>query len=462
MKIKDIKKVHCIGVGGAGVSALAKYFLARGVKVSGSNIVDENLESLRDLGLDIFVGHRSENLKEGTDLVIYSSAVPDDNPEILKAKEGGFDILSYTEALGEIMKDTFGIAVSGTNGKTTTTAILGLMLVNGGIDPTVVLGGNVGDWNGNFKAGNSDVFVVEGCEYKKNILNLSPSMIVLTNIEADHLDCYSGGIEEIKDTFSKYIDLLPEGGTIVANTDDENITEVLSRSDVVKINYGIDDGRMLKDGLLAKNIIIKNGIQEFEVVWRGESLGKFTTILPGKFNIYNILAATATALYLDVSVESIRDTVAKFRSTERRFEVFRLPNDKILISDYAHHPTAVCGTIIATKEFYKNSRVLAVFQPHQKDRTIKLFDEFVGVFDSADEVILSEIYEVSGRNDAARDISSNDLVKKIQEQNKNLKISFAKDITETEDLIKSKMDNFNVVLIMGAGDINSVVKKLTN
>lgn len=458
MKIKEVKKVYFIGIGGSGVSALAKYFIASGADVTGSNIVDENLYDLRHFGIKIFVGHKEENLKNDVDIVVYSSAVPMNNPEILKAQKLGIKTLSYTEALGDIMSDSFGIAVSGTNGKTTTTALLGLMLVKGKMDPTVILGGNVKKWSGNFNAGKGEIFLAEGCEYKKNILNLSPKMIVLTNIEADHLDCYPGGIEEIKSTFHKYVQKLPTSGVIVTNSDDKNITEVVEGTGAINISYGIEND----SDLLAKDIIIKDGRQEFEVVWKGEKLGKFTTHLPGKFNIYNILSATATALSLGVSAKDIKTVVLEFRGTERRFEVFDSTNGKIIISDYAHHPTSVRETIRATKNIYNNKKILTVFQPHQKDRTIKFFDDFTKSFDEAPELILAEIYEVSGRNSASREVSSNDMVKVIQERNKDIQISYTKDNEETENLIREKMDNFDVILIMGAGDINKVVKNLVN
>ncbi len=456
MNINTLKKVHCIGIGGVGVSALARYFNTQGIKVSGSNITDNNLDALRELGIDIFVGHAKENLADGVDLLVYSSAVSMDNSEIVEAKKRKIDIINYTEALGFVIANYYGIAVSGTNGKTTVTAILGVILVNAKKSPNVILGGKVSDWNGNFKAGSGDIFLVEGCEYKKNMLNLNPRAIVLTNIEEDHLDCYEG-IAEIIDTFSEYVCKLKKEDVLVFNIDDKNVIKSCIDSSASKISYGLNK---LAD-LYAENINICNGFQEFDIVWKKENLGKIKTRLPGLFNIYNILAATSMALYLGVSIDSIRTSMVSFCGISRRFEVSTLEDNKIIISDYAHHPTSIKDTIHATKEMYVGKKNLVIFQPHQKDRTIKLFNGFVHAFDEADEVILSEVYDVVGR-DISEEISSRDIVNKIKQINPNSKISFAKDILETKRLVEDKKKDFGVILVMGAGDIYKIVDDLVS
>ncbi len=451
MNIKNVKKVHCIGIGGVGVSALAKYFLARGAKVSGSNISECGLEHLRLLGMDIAQGHDEKNVPEGTELVVYSSAVPEDNPEILCAKKRGVSMLSYTEALGETMKKYYGIAVSGTNGKTTATALLGTIISHAKLEPTVILGGNVREWEGNFKTGNGDIFLVEGCEYQKNILNLLPQMIVLTNIEEDHLDCYKD-IKDIRDTFAQYVNKLKKENVLIFNADDENIKKCCMETKAYKISYGFDRSY----DLYAENIEIVSGQQEFDMVWKEQSLGRIKTFLPAKFNIYNILAAVASALYLGVNKQIIFDAVEKFSGVERRFETFKGKDGKIIISDYAHHPTSVRETISSVKEMYKNKKILSVFQPHQRDRTIKLFNGFTKAFDEADEVILAEIYDVAGR-ESGQKISSKDLAEIIKKRNPELSVSFAKNIEETKKLIQEKKHDFDVVLVMGAGDVPAKV-----
>ncbi len=454
MDIKTIKKVHCVGIGGIGVSALARYFHMRGVVVSGSNIVDENLDSLRNLGINIFIGHKKENLTDGLDLIIYSSAIIDDNQELTEARKRGIKTIDYAEALGLVIGDYYGIAISGTNGKTTTTALLGTTLSKTKIDPTIILGGNVVDWGGNFHAGKGDVFLVEGCEYKKNMLKLKPRAIVLTNIEEDHLDFYKD-LEEIKHTFSEYVCGLDKKGVLVFNADDKNVVESSLNSLALKISYGLT----AESDLYADNIVLKDGIQKFDMVWKKENIGRFETRLPGIFNIYNILASSAMALHLGIDKEVIHDAIAVFGGVDRRFETFKSVDGKIIISDYAHHPTSVKEIIQATKKMYVGKKVLAVFQPHQKDRTVKLFDEFVRAFDEADEVILSEVYDVAGR-ESAQKISSNDMAEAIKKRNSSLVVSFAKNITETKRLVQEKKHDFDVVLVMGAGDIYKVVNSL--
>jgi len=289
----------------------------------------------------------------------------------------------------------------------------------------------------------------------RSMLELNPNTIVLTNIEADHLDYYKN-IEDIKDAFSEYVAKLPQEGTLVFNADDKNISNgCIHNTSAVKVSFGLHE----PVDLFAYNIVHEGATQRFSLKWYGEEIGEFETTLIGEFNLYNILAAMSTALMLGVSTNSIRMTLADFSAPARRLEVVSEDDGKIVISDYAHHPTAVRGTIKAVKDAYEDKRVLVVFQPHQKDRTLKLFDEFVDSFDESDEVILSEIYEVSGRNEADRKISSQDLVEAIQKRSPKLKITFAKDLDETKKLIQKKKNDVDVVLIMGAGDVDEVVRR---
>jgi len=456
MKVEDIKQVHLIGIGGAGVSAIARFFLSRGVKVSGSDVTaSDTTKTLESQGATFHKGHNAKNVLDDTDFVVYTPAAVDTNPELAHAREEGIPTLSYPEALGFLMKDHLGIAVSGTNGKTTTTALLGEVLQHSGKDPTVILGGIVERWNGNVLVGKGEIFLAEGCEYRRHMLNLSPEIIVLTNIEEDHLDYYKD-IEDIKNAFNEYVAKLPRDGKLVFNADDKNISnDCVCNTSALKISFGLNE----PVDLFAHSIEHEGTMQKFSLKWRGEEIGEFESNLIGEFNLYNILAAVSTALVLGVSSKSIRATLADFKAPARRLEVVSGKDEKVIISDYAHHPTAVKGTIRAVKDAYKGKRVLAVFQPHQKDRTIKLFDDFAISFDEADEVILSEIYEVSGRNEADKKISSRDLVEAIQKRNTDLKISFAKDLEETRKLMQEKKHGVDVVLVMGAGDIDTLAWK---
>lgn len=463
MDIETFKKIYCIGIGGIGVSALARFFCTRGVAVSGSDaLVSEELSMLAQKGVTVFGSQDRTHVPRDADCVVYSPAVPSDNAEMQAAREYGIPIYSYPQMLGKLTEYFTSIAVSGTNGKTTTTALVGKMLEAGGKDPTVIVGGRVPGWDNNLRVGTSDLFVVEGCEYKRAMLNLHPHAIVLTNIEEDHLDYYRD-IDDIVDAFEEYATKLTEDDVLVYNSDDERVVDVASSSVARVISFGLST----KASVRAKDIFAQDGVQTFALEVYGNELGIITAHVPGTFNIYNILGAAAIALDFGVSFEAIQKAVDNFYGTWRRFEKVGMCNGAVVVSDYAHHPTAIKGTIKAAREFFPNKRILAVFQPHHEDRTIKLFDEFVESFADADEVIISEIYHVRGREEAESKISSKDLVRAIQDRGGVDVISFAKDLDATEKLIRKKAKDFNlptgqagVVLVMGAGDIDKVARNL--
>jgi len=457
MFVNTINKAHFVGVGGSGMSALAALFAARNIAVSGSDTVEFDAASrLRASGITVSIGHIREHVANDLDLLVYSSAVPEDNIERVAARKQKIKELSYTQALGMVMRDyPWAIAVSGTNGKTTTTSLLGVILAETGMDPTVIVGGSVSAFGGNFRAGGDETFVVEGCEYQRNMLSLVPNMIVLTNIEEDHLDYYHD-IDDIIDAFTEYVGRLTKEGVLVYNADDGNVAAISHKSAASVVSYGI----VTDADFVAKNISMSGETQTFSLVWRGNDLGTFRTPLPGRFNIYNILAASAVALYLGVDADALRRAVALFTGAGRRFERHIRTDGKIIISDYAHHPTALAGTIEAAESIYPGKRFLVVFQPHQKDRTIKLFDEFVTAIAGKNETILAEIYEVAGRNGAEKEISSRDLVVAVKKRNSKQPISYTTNIKEAATMITDKLDDFDVVLIMGAGDIYQVAQSL--
>jgi len=458
MEIEDIKKIHFIGIGGIGVSALAAYFLKKGKQVSGSDAeISPIIQDLKYQGAKIFDSHDKANISRDLDLVVYSEAVPEDNSELLAAKDYKITLKSYAEALGELMKDYYGITVSGTNGKTTTTAILGLILESADLDPTVILGGKVNLWDSNLRFGESNYFVAEGCEYRRNMLHLSPQMIILTNIEEDHLDYYKD-IDDIKDAFTNYVKKLSAKGVLIFNVDDPQSQEIVNQTKAEKISYGLDN----EADLVAVGLSQQSGQQTFNLVWQGKNLGKFEIAVPGKFNIYNALAASAAAFKLGVQPEVIKEVLRDFKGSWRRFEKVGEVEGKIIISDYAHHPTAVQATIQAAKEFYPEKKILTVFQPHQQDRTSKLFDSFVKSFGEADEIILAEIYQVTGREKIKNLISSKDLVQAVKKIKNHPPISYTADNQQTEEMIHTRLNDFDVVLIMGAGDIYKVAESLVS
>ncbi len=475
------KKVHFIGIGGIGVSAVARLFLTQGAEVSGSDTADfPDRPEMEQSGMKIAIGHRAENIPPDVQAIVYSGAVPETNPEFVAAKGRGVPVLEYFEALGAIMHGRYGIAVSGTNGKTSTTALLGKILERAGLDPLVIVGGKVPGWNKNLRLPvnglpsisqtpqgetskeiqmSDGVFLVEGDEYRRHMLQLSPQVISLTNIEADHLDYYKD-LAEIKETFLKYIKKIPEKGTLTYNNDDGNVRDIVEEAQKTntcrKISYAIDTDADLR----ASNLMYGEETRMFRVSWQKEDIGIFSFPFPGRFNVYNALAAIAPALALGVPIDAIRAATAEFTGTWRRFERIGKVHGKVVISDYAHHPTAVSGTIRATAELYPGKKILAVFQPHQKDRTRKMLHEFADSFHGADTVILSEIYDVAGRDEKSAPISSQNLLDEMKKDPKNPPTGFAHNIDQTEQRIRDIMDSFDIILIMGAGDIHKLAEKL--
>ena len=442
---QSYKHVHFVGIGGIGMSALAKWFLHEGVKVSGSDIhLSPLTHDLETRGAKIFSGHAGSNLVEGVDLLVYSSAVPEENIERVSARERGIPQRTNFEVLGEISKSFSTIVVTGTNGKSTTTAMLGLMLSAAGYDPTVLVGSLVpGFKDGNFRHGGGRFFVVEGCEYRANMLHFHPEMIVLTNIEEDHLDYYRD-LKHIQDTFQTFVDKLRGQGMVVVNADDAG-SAVLNVSRAV--TYGSNKTNPTYAFTSRKT---ENGIQQITT-----NAGNFELQIPGEFNVYNAMAAISASMELGVPFETCRRVLKEFRGIWRRFERVGVWKGADIISDYGHHPSAIKQTIEAAREFFPNRRIVLCYQPHQHDRTKKLFNEFVEVLPQADVTIVAEIYDVAGRNEG-HDVSSQDLVGKINRST----TTYATDLEGAESQLRDLVAPADVVLVMGAGDIDEVARKL--
>lgn len=455
--IEKYKKVYFSGIGGIGVSALAKMFLARGVEVLGSDVEkSQTTLDLENKGIKVFYEQKQENITRDLDLMIFSPAVPEDNPERKKAAALDIQQKSYPEVLGELSKIFKTIAVCGTNGKSTTTAMISNILIDAKIDPTVIVGSKIDKIDGNFRAGKSDYFVVEACEYRAHMLNLTPRAIVMTNIEEDHLDYYRD-IEHIRQTFQEFIDKLEsiKKGILVINNDDLNSTQLHLPDCRAIVSYGINNEADVR----ASKIKVENGRQKFNVEYRGEELGEFELQVPGKFNVYNALAAISLSLSLEVRPETIKSSLKNFHGIWRRFEKV-YDKEVTVVCDYAHHPTAVQNTILAAKEFYPQRRIVAVFQPHHYNRTEKLFDDFVISLGAAEVIILPEIYNVVGRGRFEQKISSRDLVREIKNKWPEKKVLFSKDLSQTLDLVNFNIQENDVVLVMGAGSVYKICDKI--
>lgn len=459
--LNEVKKAHVIGIGGIGISAVAKLLLKRGVEVSGSDVAAGGMtEELVRMGAEVRIGHDAANVPDGIDLVVRTDAVPEDNPELVEARRRGVRDLTYFGFLAEYSKGMRTIAVSGTNGKSTTTAMLGMMLAEAGMDPTVIVGSKVPSFpDGNLRLGQSDLLVVEACEHNANMLKFRPHVAVITNVEEDHLDFYKTR-DNIVAAFRKFLGQVEEDGYVVLNADDAVCADALD-TDRRKVTYGVESVADYK----VTAVTCTDGAQEFEMMCRGMRSCRFTLRVPGRFNVYNAAAAITAAAELGVEPEDIHRALEEYTGIWRRFEIVGEHDDALIISDYGHHPTAVAGTLQATREFYPGRQIILVFQPHHHNRTRELFERFVLAMDEADAVILAEIFDVAGR-EASEDavVSSMGLRDAVTardaERGVERRVSYAENIDAAYQETVSLMRPGDIVLVMGAGDIYKIAYRL--
>jgi UDP-N-acetylmuramate--alanine ligase len=436
--------IHFVGIGGIGVSALAQYFLAKKFKVSGSDLVSSEITKLLERkGARIKIGvHKKTNLAEKTDLLIYSPAINlFKNPETIEAQKQGIKVQSYPQALGEITKQFFTIAISGTHGKSTTASMLSLLMIKAKLDPTVIIGTKLKKFrNSNFRKGKSKYLVIEADEHFASFLNYCPQAIILTNIEADHLDYY-GNYKNLLETFRKYINRLPKKGLIIANKEDRVLN---------KLKISPKDRKRWK-------------IKEYSTKQPDARKLKRVLTIPGEHNLSNALAALTMARVLKIPDKLSFKALSEYQGAWRRFEEkeIKINNKKIkIISDYGHHPTEIMATIKAAREKYPYSKIKCVYQPHQYQRTYYLFTDFVESFRQApaDEIIITDVYDVAGREEEKikEKVNSEKLVKEI-----NRPKVFYLPKNKILRNIRKKAKEEEVVIIMGAGDIYKITLSLT-
>lgn len=434
-------KIHFIGIGGIGVSSLAQYYLQKGYEISGSDLASSEItDFLKNKGVEIFIGNNPENIKEGIDLVIYSPAVKADNPELLKAKSYKLKAITYPEALGELTRQYTTIAVSGSHGKSTTTALIALVLIKAGIDPTVIVGTKLKEFgNSNFRFGKSKYLVIEACEYDDSFNNYFPKITVVTNVDKEHLDYFKTFANVVK-TFKEFIFKLPKEGFLVANKDDKNLVKI-SKGKFTTVYYATKQ----KEASKLKKILK----------------------IPGLHNVSNALAVLAVARILKIKDVTTFKALSEYKGSWRRFEIIKT-KPYTLISDYGHHPNEVAVTLKAAREKFPKKRIWCIFQPHQYQRTYYLFKDFVKVFRSVssakasadrrkiDHIIITDIYDVAGREEKSisSKMNSEYLVKKI---NKKQVGYLPLDLAET--FVKKNIKSGEVLIIMGAGDVYKLADK---
>ena len=450
INLSGYKSVHCIGIGGIGLSAVAEIFLSRGFEVSGSDMRESDItEHLMSAGAKVFLGHRAKNV-ENADVVVYTVAVGDDNPELVRARELGIPTITRAEALGALMQEyEKSIAISGTHGKTTTTSMVSLILKNARREPTILVGGTLDEIGGNCYVGDREFFVTEACEYRDSFLELQPNIEIILNIDSDHLD-YFKDVEHIARSFDKFARLVPENGVVIAYDANPFVRSVIEGLPN-KVTFGLSG----ESDYYASNIRFDaEGMPNFDVNHEGKRLCTINLSIPGEHNILNALAAFACTHILGVGVEDIVATLENYHGTHRRFDILgRTSTDIKIIDDYAHHPTEIKATLSAVKNM-KHERLWCLFQPHTYTRTMALMDDFASAFDDADIIVLAEIYAAREKN--IYKISSRTLAQKILEHDPDKEIYYIEDFNEMANFVYKNSGEKDLVLTMGAGDIYKV------
>ena len=449
--MSDIEKnsgIHFIGIGGISMSGLAQIVLKDGYKVTGSDWNRSDItEKLEKMGADIVYGHDAVNTEgiNNASLVVYTAAAKSDNPEIIAAKAKGVRLIDRAEFLGAIMKNyKHAVGVSGTHGKTTTTSMLAHALIGANLDPTISVGGELDLIGGNIRTGASDYFVTEACEYTNSFLKFYPTIALITNIEADHLDFFSG-IDEIIESFRQFAYLTKDVGYVVAMGGDKNIQKALEGADDLKIiTYGLEN----KFDYYPENIVYHAGFPSFDVMKNGKRVCTLKLNVPGEHNILNALATVAVCELSGVDGETAAKGIETFKGTHRRFEKKGFLNGAVVIDDYAHHPTEIKATLHAAQKFPHN-KIWCVFQPHTYSRTRTLWKEFTEAFDAADELILTHIYAAREKSDGVT--KPENLAEDIKKR--GISVNYIDDFNDIADFLKKNVKEGDIVFTMGAGDV---------
>ena len=453
-----MKRIHFVGIGGAGMSGIAEVLINLGYQVSGSDIAENIVtQRLRDMGALVVIGHNGENV-ETADVLVVSTAINDTNAEVVRANELRIPVIPRAEMLAELMRFRYGIAIAGTHGKTTTTSLVASVLAEGELDPTFVIGGKLNSTGTHARLGESRYLVAEADESDASFLYLQPMIAVVTNIDADHLGTYGGDFERLHATFLEFLHHLPFYGQAIICIDDENIRRLIPDLTRPTITYGLSEDADLR----AVNIE-QNGHQtHFDVCFSGsQSSFKVTLNMPGKHNILNALAAIAIAHDLGVSEEKIQSALLKFQGIGRRFQSYGEINIEqgkfLLVDDYGHHPSEVAATIDAIHEGWPERRLVIIFQPHRYTRTRDLFDDFVHALSSVDVLILLEIYSAGEEPISGADGRA--LTAAIRARGQ-VEPVFVEQIDELFDVVPGLLRDGDILLTLGAGNVGAIAPKL--
>jgi UDP-N-acetylmuramate--alanine ligase len=449
---KRYQQIHFVGVGGSGMSGIAEIMSNLGYRVTGSDQRrNEAIERLERLGAKVFIGHEASHV-EGAHVIVYSSAVSRDNIEVQVARQRGIPVIARAEMLAELMRLKYGIAVAGTHGKTTTTSMIGAVLAEGRLDPTIVVGGRITSLGSNARLGQGEYLVAEADESDGSFLKLAPTIAVVTTVDAEHLDHYET-LDAIRDAFVTFVNKVPFYGAAVLCLDQPNIQLLIPRIDRRIVTYGLESGA----DLVARRLHLSGLTSRFEVFQRGTSLGECTLQVPGRHNVLNALAAVAVALDLEIPFLTIQKALAGFAGVQRRFQVIGQAGNVTVVDDYGHHPVEIRATLAAAKAGF-DRRVVVVWEPHRYTRTLHLYQEFLTSFNQADALVVMDIYAAGEA--PIEGVSAADLAEAIRAHGHRDVTYLGRDRARVIDHVIDISRPGDLVITLGAGDVSHLGPEL--
>ncbi len=449
---KRYRHIHFVGIGGVGMSGIAEVLLNMGYRITGSDVKrGETVERLEQLGAKVFIGHDAANITDAH-VVVYSSAVARDNEEVAAARARQVPVIPRAEMLAELMRLKYGIAVAGTHGKTTTTSMVAAVLAEGRLDPTVVVGGRITSLGSNARLGQGEYLVAEADESDGSFLKLSPTIAVVTTIDAEHLDHY-GSLENISEAFLTFINKVPFYGAAVLCLDQPNVQLLIPRVEKRIITYGLESAA----DLTARRLTLDGFTSRFEVLHRGAPLGECTLRVPGRHNVLNAMAAIAVGLDLEIPFVTIQKGIAEFSGVQRRFQVRRESHGVLVVDDYGHHPAEIRATLAAAKAGF-DRRVVTVFQPHRYTRTLHLRQEFLTAFNQSDALVVMDIYAAG--ETPIDGVTGRDLADAIRAHGHRDVVYLGSDRNRILDYLADSIRPGDLVITLGAGDVGQLGQAL--
>jgi UDP-N-acetylmuramate--alanine ligase len=448
-----IQRIHFVGIGGIGMSGIAEILLNLGYKISGSDLKSSAVtQRLALLGATTFEGHIAQNV-EGAEVVVTSSAISPDNPEVIEARKQHLPVIQRAEMLAELMRLKYGIAIAGMHGKTTTTSMVAAVLAAGGLDPTVVVGGRVDAMGSNARLGKSQYLVAEADESDRSFLKLSPILSIVTNIDREHMDCYRN-MRDVRQTFLEFMDRVPFYGMIVACNDDPILRKLLPQVQRRVVTYGTRRGSdfLIRPGAIEQQPGEHRPLTHFRVSYRAKQLAEFVLHVPGTHNILNATAAIAVGVGLDIPVESVRTALENFQGVDRRFQLKGKVAGISVIDDYGHHPTEIKATLAAAKQC-GFGKIHVIFQPHRFTRTKELIEEFTNAFHEADSLRILDVYAASEK--PIEGVTGEALASRIREVS-GRNVRYGTSFAEVAEAVSTEVESGDMILTLGAGSVSQL------